>query len=62
VNRFHRWYCRTGHADTMVLVEPDTFADRLGAAGFVHAEVEAAKSAFRFRAVAPAADRAARPG
>lgn len=37
-------------ADTMVLVDPDTFAGRLEAAGFEEVEVEGAKSAFRFRA------------
>ena len=43
-------------ADTMVLVDPDRFADRLAAAGFENPEVQTAKSAFRFRAsVAPAA-------
>ena len=37
-------------ADTMVLVDPDTFAGRLAAAGFDGIEVQAGKSAFRFRA------------
>lgn len=37
-------------ADTMVVVDPDTFATRLRAAGFHEVEVEAGKSAFRFRA------------
>lgn len=41
-------------ADTMVLVNPDTFAHRLEAAGFDGIEVQAAKGAFRFRATAPA--------
>ncbi len=41
-------------ADTMVLVDPDTFAGRLEAAGFEHVELEAAKGAFRFRARAAA--------
>jgi SAM-dependent methyltransferase len=39
-------------ADTMVLVDPDTFADRLDSAGFTGIEVEPAKGAFRFRAIA----------
>jgi len=34
-------------------VDPDTFAGRLSAAGFDNVDVEPAKSAFRFRAVAP---------
>ena len=38
-------------ADTMVLVDPDTFAARLEAAGFNGVEVQAGKSAFRFRAL-----------
>ncbi len=37
-------------ADTMTLVDPDRFADRLTAAGFVDPEVHVAKRAFRFRA------------
>lgn len=36
--------------DTMVIVEPDTFAKRLEAAGFKDVYVNKAKSAFRFRA------------
>ena len=40
-------------ADTMVLIDPDAFADRLEAAGFERVEVEAGKSAFRFRSTAP---------
>ena len=39
-------------ADTMVLVDPDTFADRLIGAGFDGIEVQAGKGAFRFRATA----------
>ena len=39
--------------DTMVLVDPDTFAARLEAAGFIDATVEADRRAFRFRAQAP---------
>ena len=42
-------------ADTMVLVDPDTFADRLTGAGFDDVEVQAGKGAFRFRATASAA-------
>lgn len=41
-------------ADTMVLVDPDTFAGRLEAAGFEHVQVDAGKGAFRFRAATPA--------
>jgi SAM-dependent methyltransferase len=41
-------------ADTMVVVDPDTFAGRLEAAGFINVEVEARKSAFRFRSTVPA--------
>ena len=41
-------------ADTMVLVEPDSFARRLEAAGFEGVEVETGKAAFRFRATVPA--------
>jgi SAM-dependent methyltransferase len=39
--------------DTMVLVEPETFAARLEAAGFTDVSVETAKQAFRFRARHP---------
>ena len=47
---------RVAHlADTMVLVDPDTFAGRLEGAGFEGVEVEAGKGAFRFRATARAA-------
>ncbi|MGI9030356.1 MAG: class I SAM-dependent methyltransferase [Ilumatobacteraceae bacterium] len=40
-------------ADTMVLVEPDSFAERLRVAGFVDVSVDAARRAFRFRAHRP---------
>lgn len=36
--------------DTMVLVEPDSFAERLARAGFTDANVDAVPRAFRFRA------------
>ncbi|MBI3652696.1 MAG: class I SAM-dependent methyltransferase [Acidobacteria bacterium] len=36
--------------DTMVMVEPETFAERLEAAGFHHISVVSARNAFRFRA------------
>lgn len=39
--------------DTMVIVEPETFAARLAAAGFTDVSVEAATRAFRFRARHP---------
>jgi SAM-dependent methyltransferase len=39
--------------DTMVVVEPETFAARLEAAGFTDVSVETAKRAFRFRAYRP---------
>lgn len=41
-------------ADTMMLVDPDTFAGRLEAAGYQGVEVQAAKGAFRFRSTVPA--------
>ena len=41
-------------ADTMVLVDPDTFADRLAASGFEQIRVDAARHAFRFSARVPA--------
>jgi SAM-dependent methyltransferase len=41
-------------ADTMVLVDPATFAGRLEAAGFVDVRAQAGTGAFRFRAVKPA--------
>lgn len=41
-------------ADTMVIVEPDTFADRLRGAGFTAVRVQNGKGAFRFRALVPA--------
>ena len=45
---------RLAHAfDTMVLVDPDMFADRLSAAGFVEPTVQRARRAFRFSAVRP---------
>jgi SAM-dependent methyltransferase len=40
--------------DTMVLVDPATFAGRLERLGFAAARVDAAPRAFRFRAAAPA--------
>ena len=40
-------------ADTMVLVDPDTIAERLGEAGFTDDDVKVAKGAFRFRATVP---------
>ena len=39
--------------DTMVVVEPESFAARLAAAGFTDVSVKAAKRAFRFRARRP---------
>ena len=39
--------------DTMVIVEPETFAERLEAAGFTDASVRVAKRAFHFRARRP---------
>jgi ubiquinone/menaquinone biosynthesis C-methylase UbiE len=36
--------------DTMVVVDPATFADRLRAAGFEQAQVDVEPHAFRFRA------------
>jgi SAM-dependent methyltransferase len=39
--------------DTMVIVEPETFAARLAAVGFTDISVKAAKQAFRFRARHP---------
>ena len=41
-------------ADTMVLVDPEAFAERLEIAGFTGVEVRSAKGAFRFRAAVPA--------
>ena len=41
-------------ADTMTLVDPDRFAQRLTANGFETAHVDVAKGAFRFRARVPA--------
>lgn len=40
-------------ADTMVAVDPNTFAARLEAAGFADVAVQPAKRAFRFRGTAP---------
>jgi ubiquinone/menaquinone biosynthesis C-methylase UbiE len=39
--------------DTMVVVDPKTFASRLRAAGFVDAQVDVKAHAFRFRARVP---------
>jgi SAM-dependent methyltransferase len=39
--------------DTMVVVEPETFAERLAAAGFTDVSVKVAKRTFRFRARRP---------
>ena len=41
-------------ADTMVIVDPDTFADRLRIAGFTAVNVQNGKGTFRFRASVPA--------
>ena len=40
-------------ADTMVIVDPDTFGGRLENAGFTNVEVRSAKGAFRFRGSVP---------
>lgn len=40
-------------ADTMVLVDPETIAERLADAGFTDVNVQVAKGAFRFRATVP---------
>ena len=46
---------RVAHvADTMVLVDPDTFGERLAGAGFEQIRVEAGRHAFRFQARVPA--------
>lgn len=47
-------------ADTMVLVDPDTFGARLETAGFHGVEVQTGKGAFRFRAVVPVSKRVSR--
>ncbi len=39
--------------DTMTLVDPDTFAQRLERAGFVDAKIRAGKGAFRWQATKP---------
>jgi len=39
--------------DTMVIIEPESFAERLEAAGFIDVSVKVAKLAFRFRARHP---------
>jgi len=39
--------------DTMVLVDPDIFGERLASAGFVDVEVHRADGAFRFRGTRP---------
>ena len=45
---------RFAHAfDTMVLVDPDDFEERLLRAGFADTKVQIGKGAFRFRAVRP---------
>ena len=43
--------------DTMVVVGPETFPERLRRAGFVDVEVEVGASAFRFRARKPSVER-----
>ena len=40
-------------ADTMVLVDPETIAERLADAGFTDVNVQVAKGAFRFRSTVP---------
>lgn len=40
-------------SDTMVVVDPDAFADRLAVAGFEQVHVDSAKHAFRFLARVP---------
>jgi len=48
------WPFRMIHLfDTMVIVNPQTFAGRLTAAGFVDTQVEVNGQAFRFRARKP---------
>lgn len=45
-------------ADAMALVDPATFGSRLAATGLDPVTVEPAKSAFQFKAIVPATDRA----
>lgn len=39
--------------DTMVIVDPENFPERLRAAGFLEAQIEISDGAFRFCAVRP---------
>ena len=49
-SRYSRTFGLLHLFDTMVLVEPETFAERLKAAGFDDIQVDLAPRAFRFRA------------
>jgi SAM-dependent methyltransferase len=49
-SRWSRTFELLHFRDTMVIVDPDTFASRLEAAGFEDVKVDAAERAFRFRA------------
>src|SRR5260370_315385 len=55
IDRPHRRFFGMLHLfDTLVLVDPRTFAPRLEAAGFVDIHVDVGPRAFRFRARRPA--------
>jgi SAM-dependent methyltransferase len=59
IDSVYSWRFRLLHIfDTMVVVGPDTFPERLRRAGFVDVEVEVTASAFRFRARKPHIGRA----
>jgi len=52
-SRWSRLFQLMHIADTMVLVDPDTFGNRLEKAGFRAVEVKAGERSFRFRAQRP---------
>ena len=58
----YSWSFRLLHLfDTMVVVDPQIFPDRLRSAGFVDVEVSLGDTAFRFRARKPHREQAAGP-
>jgi hypothetical protein len=49
------WLFRAIHVgDTLNLIDPDTFGDRLSRAGFERPQIDSTERSFRFTAVKPA--------
>lgn len=63
IDSLYSWRFRLLHVfDTMVMVSPDTFPDRLRASGFTDIEIDVDTSAFRFRARKPTLGKVAESG